>query len=155
MKFHSTVYVIPLLLAATGVAQTTADWPSYNRDLAATRYSALKQINAGNVSKLAQAWTYRLRPDANSPAAGTMNEVTPIVVNGMMYLPAGNRVVALDPETGAQIWRYELKTGAAAQRGVAYWPGDQDNPARILFTAGHKMVGLNAKTGKLDPGFGN
>ena len=57
-----------------------------------------------------------------------MNEVTPIVVNGVMYLPAGNRVVALDPDTGAEVWRYELKTGAASQRGVAYWPGDKDNP---------------------------
>ena len=55
-----------------------------------------------------------------------MNEVTPIVVNGVMYLPAGNRVVALDPETGKEIWRYDLKNGAmASQRGVAYWPGDK------------------------------
>src|ERR1700733_15746693 len=93
------------LLLEIGSAQTSSDWPSYNRDLAATRYAALKQINTSNVSKLAQAWSYRLRPDANSPAAGTMNEVTPIVVNGVMYLPAGNRVVALDPDTGAEIWR--------------------------------------------------
>ena len=116
----------------------------------------MKQINTGNVSKLAQAWTYRLRPDANSPAAGTMNEVTPIVVNGVMYLPAGNRVVALDPDTGAEIWRYELKSGAASQRGVSYWPGDKDKSRRAFSSlAGHKMVALNAKTGKLDPGFGN
>src|SRR5271170_8189267 len=112
---------IPLIASAlftqTAGAQTASDWPSYNRDLASTRYSALKQINAGNVGKLAQAWSYRLRPDANSPAAGTMNEVTPIVANGVMYLPAGNRVVALDPETGAEVWRYELKAGMASQRG--------------------------------------
>ena len=105
--------LVPAFLIQSGRAQTSSDWPSYNRDLAATRYSALKQINRSNVSKLAQAWSYRLRPDANSPAAGTMNEVTPIVVNGVMYLPAGNRVVALDPDTGAEVWRYELKTGAA------------------------------------------
>ena len=37
---------------------------------------------------------------------------------------------------------------------MTYWPGDQNNPARIIFTTGHTMVGLNAKTGKLDPGFG-
>jgi len=147
------ITITALLVQAS--AQTATDWPTYNRDLAATRYSALKQINASNVSKLAQAWAYKLRPDATSPPAGTLNEVTPIVVNGVMYLPAGNRVVALDPETGAEIWRYQLKTGAASQRGVAYWPGDKDNPARILFTAGHKMVALNAKTGNLDPGFGN
>src|SRR5579863_6871876 len=111
---------IAAFLIQSAAAQSMADWPSYNRDLASTRYSALKQINANNVSKLAQAWTYRLRPDANSPAAGTLNEVTPIVVNGVMYLPAGNRVVALDPDTGAEVWRYELKTGAASQRGVSY-----------------------------------
>ncbi len=145
----------PAVFVQTAPAQTASDWPSYNRDLASTRYSALKQINTGNVGKLAQAWSYRLRPDANSPAAGTMNEVTPIVVNGVMYLPAGNRVVALDPETGAEVWRYELKSGAASQRGVSYWPGDKENPPRILFLAGHKMVALNAKTGKIDPGFGN
>src|ERR1700735_134986 len=131
------ITIAAFLIQAAG-AQTAADWPNYNRDLASTRYSALKQINAGNVSKLAQAWSYKLRPDANSPPAGTMNEVTPIVVNGVMYLPAGNRVVALDPETGAEIWRYEIKAGTASQRGVAYWPGDKDNPARILFTTGHK-----------------
>src|ERR1700728_4979501 len=107
-------FLVPALLVQAGSAQTASDWPSYNRDLASTRYSALKQINASNVSKLAQAWSYRLRPDANSPPAGTMNEVTPIVVNGVMYLPAGNRVVALDPETGAEIWRYEIKAGTAS-----------------------------------------
>ena len=85
-----------------------------------------------------------------------MNQVTPIVVNGVMYLPTGNKVVALDPETGKELWRYDLKPGTvASQRGVAYWPGDKTNSPRILFTSGHKMIGLNALTGKLDPGFGN
>jgi glucose dehydrogenase len=146
---------LTLLLVPGAWAQSAGDWPSYNRDLSSTRYSALKQINAGNVSKLAPAWSYKMRPDANSPAAGTLNEVTPIVVNGVMYLPAGNRVVALDADTGAEIWRYELGNAIASQRGVSYWPGDKENPARILFLAGHKMVALNAKTGKLDPGFAN
>ncbi len=93
-----------------------------------------------------------MRPDADSPASGTMNEVTPIVVNGVMYLPVGNHVVALDPESGKEIWRYDLGKAIASQRGVAYWPGDKNNPPRIIFTAGHKMIGLNAKTGKTRPG---
>jgi glucose dehydrogenase len=41
------------------------------------------------------------------------------------------------------------------RRGVAYWPGDKNNPPRILFTTSNKMVALNAGTGKPDPGFGN
>ena len=145
-----------LLIAALPLcAQSAGDWPTYNRDLAATRFSPLTQITPANVSTLKQAWSYKLRPDPDSPNSGTMNEVTPIVVNGIMYLPAGNRVVALDPETGKESWRYDLPDKLiASQRGVAYWPGDKNNPPRILFTAGHKMIALNAATGKLDPGFG-
>ncbi len=135
-------------------AGTPGDWPTYNRDLASTRYSPLTQINTRNVAELAQAWAYRMRPDANSSPASTMNQVTPLVVNGIIYLPAGNRVVALDGDSGQEIWRYELKSGVASQRGVAWWPGDRNNPPRILFLTGHKMVALNARTGKLDPGFG-
>src|SRR5579863_7299591 len=142
------------LTALTALAQKETDWPTYNRDLASSRFSPLTQINPGNVAKLTQAWTYKMRPDANSPASGTMNQVTPIVVNGVMYLPAGNRVIALEPDTGKEIWQYQLKSGVASQRGVAYWPGDKSNPPRILFTSGHKIVALNAATGKLDPGFG-
>lgn len=146
-----------LLIAALPLlAQSPGDWPTYNRDLASTRFSPLAQINASNVGKLTQAWSYKLRPDAGSPNSGTMNEVTPIVVNGIMYLPAGNRVVALDPETGRETWRFDLPDKLiASQRGVAYWPGDKNNPPRIVFTAGHKMIALNAGTGKLVPGFGN
>jgi glucose dehydrogenase len=154
MRPPRIIALIGLCLPPALYAQSAADWPTYNRELASTRYSPLAQINPGNVTTLAQAWAYKLRPDANRPAAGTMNQITPIVVNGVMYLPAGNRVVALEPETGREIWRYELKSGVASQRGVAYWPGDRNNPPRILFTSGHKIVALNASTGKLDPGFG-
>jgi glucose dehydrogenase len=144
------------LFASLASAQTTAaDWPSYNRDLASTRFSPLTQITPFNVARLATAWTYKLRAESNSAPASTMSEVTPIVVKGVMYLPAGNRVVALDPETGKEIWRYEIRNGVASQRGLAYWLGDKNNPPRILFTTGHKMIGLNAATGKPDPGFGN
>ena len=150
---------LPALLAQTkqgsGGTNVGADWPMYNRDLAGTRYSPLTQINAGNVAKLTQAWSYRLQPEGKTLSGSEIfQEITPIVVNGVLYTTSGNRVVALDPETGKEIWRYELKTGLASQRGLAYWPGDRNNPARIIFTTGHKMVGLNANSGKIDPGFG-
>jgi glucose dehydrogenase len=123
------------------------DWPMYNRDLAGTRYSPLTQINPKNVVRLKQVWTFRL--DARA------SEATPIVVNGVMYLPAGKRIVALEPETGKEIWSYEPASGMPSRRGVAYWPGDGNNPARILSTVGKKLIALNANTGKIDPGFGN
>lgn len=141
-----------------------ADWPTYNRDLAGTRYSPLTQINTTNVASLKEAWTYRLRPEpgravpaVDKPASSfeIFQEVTPIVVNGVMYLPSGNRVVALEPETGKEIWRYELPEGLASFRGVAFWPGDGRLPARILFTSLKKLFALRADNGQLDYDFGN
>src|SRR6187455_2501803 len=135
-----------------GARNPASDWPTYNRDHAGTRYSPLTQINTTNVATLTQVWSYRLRPEPgrsilaiDKPASSfeIFQEVTPIVVNGVMYLPSGHRVVALEPETGKEIWRYELPEGLASFRGVTYWPGDGPSttlgagklPARIFFTS--------------------
>jgi quinoprotein glucose dehydrogenase len=139
-----------------------ADWPTYNRDLAGTRYSPLTQITPGNVSSLREVWSYRLRPGKPVPAIDKpassfemFQEVTPIVVNGVMYLPSGNRVVALAPDTGKEIWSYELSEGLASFRGVAYWPGDGRIAPRIFFTSLKKLIALRADSGALDTSFGN
>jgi glucose dehydrogenase len=145
-------------LLCSGQSKTSAgsykpspgEWPTYNRDLAGTRYSPLTQINARNVSQLKLAWSYRPADSGARPSP----EVTPLVIGGRMYLTAGNRVLALEPTTGKVIWTYQLSTGAASQRGVAYWPGDRQNPPRIIFTAARRLIALNANTGKIDPGFG-
>ena len=128
-------------------------------DLKGTKFSTLKQITTQNVGQLKQAWTYRFNRDGKPTISGPSGselyqEITPIVVNGIMYTPAGDRVVALEPETGREVWSYEAPEGLASFRGVAYWPGDGNNPPRILFTSLKKLYGLNARTGKIDPGFG-
>src|SRR5690348_13319936 len=83
------------------VAQTAApagDWRTINGDLAATRFSPLDEINKSNVGKLTLKWSY--------PMKGT-NSASPVVVNGTMYFPAGNRIVALDADTGQEVWTYQ------------------------------------------------
>jgi glucose dehydrogenase len=153
-------YFVVLLVAGTTFAQSQADrdWPMFNRDLAGTRYSPLKQIDPVNVRKLTKAWQYRFNRDGKTinghSASELYQEITPIVVNGIMYSPSGDRVVALEPETGKELWSYEVAGGLASFRGVAYWAGDRNNPPRIVFTTGRKMMALNARTGKVDPGFG-
>jgi quinoprotein glucose dehydrogenase len=91
---------------------------------------------------------------ANTQRHGGFSEVTPIVVNGVMYMPSGGRVVALEPETGKEIWRHELTDGIASFRGVAYWPGDRSTPPRIIFTSLKRLVALSAITGEPAAGFG-
>jgi quinoprotein glucose dehydrogenase len=146
----------------TAVINTTGDWPMYRHDYAGSGYSPLAQIDAKNVSKLAQAWSYGLQSTAPPAAAaggrggpvGPNSEATPIVVNGVMYLPTANRVVALQPETGKEIWVYVVTGGAPSRRGVAYWPGDGSIPARIIFTSGRRLIALNASSGAVDTAFG-
>src|SRR6476619_7316483 len=136
---------------------TDSDWPMYRRDYAGTGWSPLAQINAGNVARLRSVWTYGLQSDAPSTgrgAGGPNSEATPIVVNGVMYVPAANRVVALDPQTGQERWRFVVPGGAPSRRGVAYWPGDGALPARIFVAAGRRVIALNAATGALEGRFG-
>ena len=141
-------------------ARSDADWPMYRRDAAGTGHSPLRQITTANVATLARRWTYGLQgaataaPSGRGGGGGVNSEATPIVVNGVMYLPAANRVVALEPDTGKEIWQYAVNGGAPSRRGVAYWAGDDAHPPRLFFTVGRRLIALDAKTGAPDKGFG-
>ena len=161
----AALFAAIFLTRSAAVEQTTArrdggDWPMFRHDDAGTGHSPLGQITTANVAKLSQVWSYHLQSTAPAPAigrggaAGVNSEATPIVVNGVMYLPAANRVVALEPETGKEIWQYALAAGAPSRRGVAYWPGEGTLAPRIVFTAGRRLIALDAKTGAPERRFG-
>ncbi|QHN03963.1 pyrroloquinoline quinone-dependent dehydrogenase [Granulicella sp. WH15] len=147
-------------------AQSPADWPMFGHDPGSTRFSPLDQINTQTVSTLTRAWTYHMKRD--SPAATSAgaighgggrrsSQATPIVIDGTMYLPTPyGTVVALDPETGTELWTFKMDKSNPAGRGVSYWPGDAQAPASIVFgTRDARLIALNAKTGKLMETFGN
>jgi len=73
-----------------------ADWPRYTGDLAGTRFSTLKQINAQNVQTLTNAFT----------VAGVGAQETPIVINGVMYVSTSTGVLAVEADSGKEVWRY-------------------------------------------------
>lgn len=134
----------------TNSRMPAGDWRTINRDLASTRYSPLNQIDVGNVANLERAWTYRL--NGNSTAV-------PIVIEGIMYVTSGDRVVALDGESGEEIWAYvvppqEGRPARVSTRGLGYWEGDAETPARILFMSGANLIAVNAKDGMPAQGFG-
>jgi glucose dehydrogenase len=89
-----------------------------------------------------------------APVPTVNPEATPIVINGVMYLPAGGRVLALDADTGKLVWEYKLPTGGTSARGVAFWPGEGTAAPRIIFTAGPRLMAVNAITGEASAGFG-
>jgi quinoprotein glucose dehydrogenase len=73
----------------------------------------------------------------------------------MYVVTAHSTLVALDPDTGKQVWVFSHKHNARPPRGVAYWPGDRDNAARLLFGTGDGfLLAVDAKTGQAISGFG-
>jgi quinoprotein glucose dehydrogenase len=140
-------------VSAGALAQDTmpdGDWRTINRDLAATRFSPLDQIDRTNVTRLQEAWSYPLR---------SFNTAVPVVVDSTMYFPAANRVVALDAESGAEKWVYTIPPAGeqprnASTRGVGYWPGDGRRAPRLLVMAGSTMISLDAASGELVSEFG-
>ena len=99
-----------------------SNWLSYNGDFSGRRYSRLSQINRGNVGELRAQWVFH---SSNSNRL----EVTPIVVNGIMFVTSANDTFALDARTGRMIWHHEWPiskdliddASGHLSRGVAVW----------------------------------
>ena len=132
------------------------EWPAYGRDPGGMRYSPLRQIDRGNVARLAVAWTYHTGEPLPTPDRRRSLEATPIVLNGTMYLstPLG-QVIALDPATGREKWRYDAKVdvgtrfGDFASRGVSAW-----RDRIIVATVDARLISLDAATGAATAEFG-
>jgi quinoprotein glucose dehydrogenase len=147
----------------------TADWPQYGRDQEGTRYSPVDQVNRGNVAYLKKAWEYHTGDfsDGSGGRPETTFQATPILVEGVLYLATVyGRVIALNPETGAEIWNYNpgvdatVKRGEYANRGVTYWrtaDGVQGRACeRRIFvaTVDARLIALDAARGTPCPEFG-
>ncbi|HKA56732.1 MAG TPA: pyrroloquinoline quinone-dependent dehydrogenase, partial [Candidatus Binatia bacterium] len=136
-----------------------ADWPAYGRDGGGSRHSPLTQITRENVQHLRVAWTYRTG-DVPSKAQLAAFEATPILAEGTLYLSTPfNRVIALDPETGAERWTYDPKIDLSVQysdftsRGVSTWLDPERRTGepcrRRIFAATNdaRLIALDAATG--------
>ncbi len=124
-------------------------WSSYLGDPGRSHYSTLSQITRENVKNLKVAWSY----EASDWGQMQMN---PIVADSILYgVTAALRVVALNAETGKEIWQFgdSVKVWHSTSRGVSYWEKDGDK--RILCTRGSDLFALDALTGEPISSFGN
>jgi len=135
------------------------------------RYSPLTQINRDTVSRLKVAWTFHTGDvsDGKGNLRRSGFETTPVVLDGRLYLTTPfNRILALDPQTGRQVWAYDPKTELSwnygdglINRGVATWAeaaGDQQRrPKRRIFeaTLDARLVAVDAETGEACKEFGD
>ena len=157
-------------------SDVVADWPEYGGDKGGLNYSQLDQIDRSNVAYLQPAWEYRHgdASDGKGDYAKSSFQSRSIVADGRLYFCTGfNRVVALDPEDGTELWSFdpdlEAKTGEGpytlACRGVAYWSdskagsasvGSDDTCVKRIFTGTRdsELIALDAATGQLCKEFG-
>jgi glucose dehydrogenase len=142
----------PSLPPAIADAVVAGEWPSMNGDLAGSRYSRLREIHTGNVADLALAWSHDLGA-ADDPERGP--GFTAIVAGGLLFAVAADRVLALDPDNGSEVWRYLLGRGMAQPRALAWWRGQGQAEPRLFFTTGDTLIALNARNGRLATDFGN
>lgn len=150
-----------LLLGTAVLADEPGNWASVGRDAGSQRYSPLTQITPANVASLKVAWTYHMNPKYDPAAAPSSrapgSETTPLVVDGVMYFSTPYaRVIALEADTGRQLWSYSLPAGEQTPvRGIGYWPGDAAHAPTIIFgTSKGRIISLSAKTGLPVEGFG-
>ena len=129
--------------------ETYLTWHRSHGDNGGTRYSALKQINRANVTKLDVAWIYH-SGDANNNL-----QCNPIIVRGVLFAPTpGKFIVAVNAATGVELWRFR-PNGRPAFRGLIWWPGRDGASERLFFCAGPNLYALNPQTGKPMADFGD
>ena len=132
---------------APAYAQPYTTWRTYAGAADSSQYSALDQINKSNVTKLTIAWTF--------PAGEGTVVFDPIVVDRVMYvLASGNQIVALDAESGKQLWAH-ANQGAVGARGMNYWQSADGADRRLLYLDGGFLTAIDARTGAAVAGFGD
>jgi len=160
-----------IAMGGAPVGPSADDWPVYGHDTSSSRYSPLTDITRENVGQLKVAWTYHTGDlsDGKGQRRRSGFETTPIVVDGTLYLTTGfNRVIALDPASGAERWSYDPRTVLNAaygdgliNRGMATWRdstrGTTSPCRRRVFeaTLDARIIALDGATGQPCTDFGS
>ncbi|MCP5382271.1 MAG: PQQ-binding-like beta-propeller repeat protein [Kordiimonadaceae bacterium] len=165
MKFNFKNSVLAIGMMAVGLVSSgvraeapdtsNGEWPFYTGDIKGSRYSPLDQIDADNFEDLELAWSF------STQNLGTRSEykleVTPIMIDGVLYATAGTRrtAIALDGKTGELMWLHSMREGLRggmaprqlSGRGLSYWSDGKGDDRIFYVTTGYRLVALNAHTG--------
>lgn len=160
-----SVGIALLLMCAFAGVPVHATEPFTQGRQSGLKYSPLSQIDAGNVRNLQRAWTYRtgeLNHDKN--VLDAFEDEPSLIEGNLVVCTTTRRLIALDPATGRERWKFDPKskaTGMRKCRGVSAWtdpeaPADALCRTRILLgTADYRLVAVDARSGRPCTGFGN
>ena len=144
-----------------GPAQNASDWHAYGGNKAGTRYAPFDAINANNVDQLQRAW--EVRTGVPGRFSGT-----PLQIGDGLYLcTAQNVMIALDPDTGSERWRFDPKNETPPYsllgncRGVTHYEledvaeGEQCKERIFTATTDARLIAVDKDTGLPCDDFGN
>ena len=142
------------------------EWPFVGGAHGHSKYSVAAEITVASVGDLEMAWQWEPneKPYQAYATRPGQFQATPIMVGNVLYLSTMyTRVVALDAETGAELWTFDPRAyeggpkGASPtgfkHRGVAWWGTGDD--ARIFLNSRDRLYAIDAGTGELTPDFGD
>tara|TARA_B100001964_G_scaffold220538_1_gene263701 strand:- start:12870 stop:14666 length:1797 start_codon:yes stop_codon:yes gene_type:complete len=142
---HCMLLLLTMTATQLGAQSDSYDWPSQNLNIRNSRYAELEQINRDNVARLTEQWTYSPGPQ------DVITQVTPLVVDGVMYLHSRLNMFALNARTGEELWRRPLDAGPAGGpvRGSTYAEG------RVYAYRGADLYAFDARNGEALRSFGD
>ena len=172
MNTLRTVVTVGLVVLAATAIEAQQEWPSHGGDPGGSKHSTLDQIHKGNVGELREIWSWETA-EGPIPAARTTFadrelkpgklQVTPVMVDGVLYVATSySAVVALDADTGKELWRYDpraydwgpLPRGCGfCHRGVAVWRSGEE--IRVFINSRWRLIALDGRTGEPIASFGN
>lgn len=171
MRNRVRLFVSFVSVCCVSITLPASAWEHWGGDPGGSRFSPLNQITPDNVGNLVRAWAFRTGDlDTRAPdiMRRTKFQATPLLVeDSLIFCTPFNEVIALDPGSGAQKWRYDPKISIAQRpanryncRGVTYWVDRQAAEtaacrARIFMgTNDARVIALDARSGIPCAGFG-
>ena len=164
MRNPARLFAFLVCLSCVGISPLALAWEHWGGDRGGMRFSPLTLITPDNVGNLVRAWEFRTGDlDSRAPAVmkRTKFQATPLFVeDSLIFCSPFNEVIALDPGSGVEKWRYDPKISTSQNpanryncRGVAYWVDDKALETAAcrarIFTGTNdvRVIALDARTG--------
>ena len=164
-RFVATAALMSAALAGAQEPDAMIEWPYVGSEPTHTKYSAAEELSVASVGELEIVWQWEPNemPFEEYGTRPGPFQATPIMVGNILYLSTMyTRVVALDAETGAELWTFDPKAYKGGpkgvgprgfkHRGIAWW-SDGDG-ARIFLNSRDRLYAIDAATGEPEAGFG-